>query len=576
MRRASDLRFFSAGLLIATACSSEPKKVPAAAGGQPEQQSAVATAPPPTPRVVLLGNLGTYHRAITTSSREAQQFFDEGLTLLYGFNHEEAFRSFARAAALDTLAPMPHWGMSLALGTNINDIAPTERLKTAYVHLADAVARASHGSAVEQGLIAALRQRYVADPTGDQMLREQSYSDAMRALSKRFSGDADVATLFAESLMNLRPWKLYKADGAEAPETGTIVATLEGVMRRHPTHPGANHYYVHAVEASAHPERAVTAARRLETLVPGAGHLVHMPAHIFIRTGDYARSARANATAASVDEKYFKATGTSGLYSAMYYSHNLQFEAAAAMYAGNFAEALGAARRTTALTEPIADQMVMLEPFAAMELFVLVRFERWPELLAAPAPKATRTLQSALYHWARGAALAGTGKRTDATTELSLLSNAAAGIAADAMVGPANTARDVVAVAKADLTGRLADANGDAAAAIAAFTDAVAAEDRLGYNEPPDWLLPERELLGRALLRTGQFVRAESAFREDLRRNVGNPRAYYGLWQSLAAQKKNAAGARAKFRKAWSGADAGLAWSHTSAPAPSTTAPKPD
>lgn len=541
---------------VAAACTKRQDATPNAAARDEH-----AAAPPALPmRTTLLGDLGAYHRAIQTSSSEAQQFFDEGLTLLYGFNHEEAFRSFARAAVLDTLSPMPHWGMALALGTNINDIAPVDRLKTAYTHLADAVARARNGSSVEQGLVAALAQRYVADPSGDQLPREQAYSVAMGALSKQFRDDADVATLYGESMMNLRPWKLYKADGTPAPETGTIVSTLEGVLARTPLHPGANHYYLHAVEASTHPERAVASARRLETLVPGAGHLVHMPAHIYIRTGEYARSARANATAAAVDEKYFKATGTSGLYSAMYYSHNLQFEAAAAMYAGRFAEARDAAVRTVKLTDPIADQMAMLEPFAAMELFVLVRFEKWDDVLTMPAPVAARSLQTVLYHWARGAAFAGTSRTAEAAAALEALTAAVAKIPADAMVGPANFASQVAAVARADLAARVAEAKGDMPGAVALFTAAVAAEDSLGYNEPPDWLLPEREMLGRVLLRGGDPVRAEAAFRADLVRNIGNPRSLYGVWRSVEAQKKPASAHKLRFEKAWSDADVALSW----------------
>ncbi len=543
------------------ACSREPARNAVAAA---RVDTPAVIPPPPPPRTTLLGNLGSYHRAITTKSAESQQFFDEGLTLLYGFNHAEAFRSFARAAALDTLAPMPHWGMALALGTNINDIAPAERLKTAHGHLASAIALRANGSAVEQGLIDALSHRYVANPTGDQMPREQAYSDAMRALTKTFPGDADVETLFAESLMNLRPWKLYKADGTPAPETETIVSTLQQVMRRHPDHPGANHYFVHAVEASSHPERALASAGRLETLVPGAGHLVHMPAHIYIRTGEYARSARSNAIAAAVDEKYFKATGTGGLYEAMYYSHNLQFEAGAAMYAGNVAEARAAARRTVALTDPIADEMTMLEPFAAMELFVLVRFERWSDVLSMKAPVAKRSLQSVLHRWARGAALASTGDTIAAATELEQLTSAMTRIPADAMVGPSNSAQLVAAVAKADLAARILDARGETVAAIAAFTEAVSAEDHLGYNEPPDWLLPEREMLGRVLLKAGRFDKAEAVFRADLMRNVGNPRSLFGVWQSLAGQKKPSAAAQAAFEKSWSSADVGLPWAASS------------
>lgn len=543
---------------LSSACSGQPTPAPA-----PTNQTAHdAHGPAATagPRKTLLGNLGTYHRVIKTASPEAQQFFDEGLALLYGFNHEESFKSFERAATLDPSSPMPHWGMSLALGTNINDVAPAERLKQGYAHLAEAERRKSGGSPVEQGLVDALGKRYVADSSGDQMEREQAYSTAMGELSKRFPDDLDVATLHAESMMNLRPWRLYTKDGTPEPGTDAIVAALESVLQRDPLHPGANHYYIHAVEASKAPGRATPSAERLETLVPGAGHLVHMPAHVYIRTGQYARSAKSNADAAAVDEKYFKATGaTNGLYASMYYSHNLQFESAAAMFAGNFAQARDAARRTVNLVDPIADQMAMIEPFAAQELAVLVRFGEWAPVLEVKAPAATRTVQTALYHFARGAAFAATGKVVDAEAELVLLKAAAARIPRDLMVGPANTAVDVIFVAVNDLAGRVAEAKDDSAGALKAFTEAVAAEDHLGYNEPPDWLLPERERLGALLIKTGRFADAEKVFRADLVKNVGNPRALFGLYRSLEGQKKYAAQeTRAAFEKAWSGADVSL------------------
>jgi hypothetical protein len=528
----------------------------------PANQSAHSShgAAPPAARTTLLGNLGNYHRAIKSTNGEAQQFFDEGLTLLYGFNHQESFRSFELAAQKDPAAPMPYWGMSLALGTNINDIAPAERLQQAYAHLAEAQKRKAAGTEVEQGLVDALAKRYVADATGDQMPREQAYSDAMGALAKRFPDDLDIATLYAESLMNLRPWRLYTKAGAPEPGTDAIVASLERVMASNPNHPGANHYYIHAVEASTTPERAVAASGRLETLVPGAGHLVHMPAHIYIRTGQYARSAKSNADAAAVDERYIKATGASGLYPMMYYTHNVQFESAAAMFAGHFAQARAAAQRTVKMVDPVADEMLMIEPFAAMELVVLTRFGRWEAILEAKPPAASRSVQTALYHFARGAALAGTGKPADAEVELAALKAAAAKIPKDGMVGASNTGVDVAAVAIADLTARVAEARGDMAAAIKAYTAAVAAEDRLGYNEPPDWLIPERERLGAVLLAARRYAEAEKVFRADLEKNIGNPRSLYGLFRSLDARKNPAAAqAKADFDKAWSAADVTLA-----------------
>jgi hypothetical protein len=513
--------------------------------------------PAPPPRTTLLTKFGPYHRVIRTGNAQCQQFFDEGLTLLYAFNHEEALSSFARAATLDTLSPMPHWGMALSLGTNINDPAPAARLTKAFAHLAVALRLSANGSDVEQGLVAALSKRYAASVPSDQSVREAAYADAMGMLATRFPDDADVGTLYAESMMNLHPWRLYQSNGAPEPWTPPITAALERVLASYPEHPGANHYYIHAIEASTTPERARESARRLETLVPGAGHLLHMPSHIYIRTGEYARSARANAVAAAVDEAYFGPKSAQTFYAMGYYAHNLQFEAASAMFAGNLAEARASAARTVTFADPVADQMAMLEPFAALELFVLVRFGQWAEILESTAspPKQTRTLQTAFFHWARGAALAATAKVSAADEALAALKRAAEGVPNDAMVGPVNWGGDVLAVAIADLTGRIAEASGDRAGAVTAFTAAVAAEDKLGYNEPPDWLLPERERLGVALLAAGKAAEAEVIFRTELAKHRGNPRALFGVWRSLTAQRRDASAARRNFEFAWSGAD---------------------
>jgi hypothetical protein len=553
----SRLTLVGAALVVAAACSSPaPSPSPqeaASHSGHGESPGGAAE------RTVLLGNLGSFGRTIETSSPEAQQFFNEGLTLLYGFNHEEAYRSFARAAALDNQAPMPHWGMALALGTNINDPAPTERIAKAYTHLAAAAARAKNGSEVEQALIAALAKRYVEKPEGDQLPRERAYSAAMAENAKRFPDDPDVNTLYAESLMNLRPWRLYDKDGKPEEGTDTVVAALEHVMAANPTHPGANHYYIHAVEASSTPGRATTQAERLESLVPGAGHLVHMPAHIYIRTGQYARSAQSNAAAARVDEQYFKKAGQQGLYPVMYYGHNLQFESAAAMFAGRHEQAARSARQTVALVDPVADEMAMAEPYAVQDGWVALRFGRWEDALRVKIPGSGRAIQTALAHYVRGAALAEQRKVGEAEAARTAMAAAIDRVAEDVMISAGNSGRALLAVASGDLDGRIAWAKHDTAAAVAAFTRAVDAEDRLSYNEPPDWLLPERERLGAVLLAAGRAVNAESVFRKDLERNVGNPRSLFGLWKALDAQKKpGAVEARKAFEAAWSGADVTL------------------
>jgi tetratricopeptide (TPR) repeat protein len=545
-----------AAMTVSAACSA-PAPAPPDSGSAAHSGHLSET--PPPPRTTLLGNLGSFGRPMQTGNAEAQQFFNEGLTLLYGFNHDESFRSFARAAALDDRAPMPHWGMALALGTNINDPAPDERVAKAYTHLAAAQARAANGNAVEQALVAALARRYVEKPQGDPLAREQAYSDAMAQVATQFPDDADVLTLYAESLMNLRPWRLYDKDGKPAPGTDTIVSTLEHALAIVPTHPGANHYYIHAVEASDNPARATTQAGRLETLVPGAGHLVHMPAHIYMRTGQYARSATSNAAAARVDEQYFKKAGQQGMYPAMYYGHNLQFQSAAAMFAGRYAEAKESARQTVALLEPLGDASPMLEPYTLQQAWVALRFGRWADALAQNPPAATRTVQTALTHFVRGAALAEQGHVAEAEQARAALQATTDKVPADLMISMTNSGRALLAVAIADLDGRIALARQDSAAAVAAFTRAVEAEDRLLYNEPPDWLLPERERLGAVLLASGRAASAESVFRTDLQKNPGNPRSLYGVWQALEAQRKpGVAEARAAFESAWTGADVTL------------------
>jgi hypothetical protein len=508
---------------------------------------------------VLMTGLGRLHHPIATRSQEAQRFFDQGLTLVYGFNHDEAVRAFRRAAELDPASPMPHWGVALALGPNINDpdVDP-ERERAAYDEAQRARALAASAPAGERAYVDALVKRYSIEPNADLKAMAVQYKDAMRDLIRQYPDDLDAATLYAESLMDLHPWLLWSADGKPTEGTEEIVAALESVLRRDAMHIGANHYYIHAVEASQTPDRALASARRLETLVPAAGHLVHMPAHIYMRTGNYAGAVTSNAKAAQVDRDYIKARGADGLYPMMYYNHNLDFLASAAMMSGQFKEAKQAAAMVAASATPMIAQMASLEPFAAKTLFVLLRFSRWDDVVALPAPAAKHALLTALSHFGRGVAQAARGNAGGAEKERAAYADARKTIAPESGWGY-NQAKSMFAVSDAVLEAWIARAKRDDAAAIDAWRRAVAAEDLLNYDEPADWFYPTRESLGAALLRAKRLDEAAAVFREDLTRNPNNGRSLFGLWQAQMAQKDPAAAAtRKQFEEAWKHADVGL------------------
>jgi len=520
-----------------------------------DQAPAAAAAP------TLWPGMGSHQHPIATSSPEAQKFFDQGLTLLYGFNHEEAIRSFERAAALDPKAAMPEWGISLGLGMNYNDPQPAEeRLQKAYDHAQRALRLAAGGPGNERDYVEALSKRYAADPKADQAPLLRAYNAAMRALSRRYPDDLDAATLYAESGMNLNPWKLWKSDGSPAEGTLEIVATLEGVLKRDPMHPGANHYYIHAVEASPDPERALPSAERLKTLVPNAGHLVHMPAHIQMRTGDYLGAEAANAAAAAVDEAYMRETGATGMYHLMYYDHNVHFQSAAAAMAGRYAEARKAADVLYADVLPVVSLDPMLEGYLVQKVVVAVRFRKWESVRAMPDPTTKLPLVRAFWLYGRALAAAASKDRSGAEAGRTAFQAALAAIPAEQPFGPQNTVRSVLSVAGHDLDARIAAARGDRKAAIENWQKAVAAEDGLAYDEPPPWQQPMRESLGAALLSDGQAAAAEAVFRSDLEKRPRNPRALFGLAQSLEAQGKasDAAWVRRQFDEAWKDADTKL------------------
>lgn len=500
----------------------------------------------------LLEGLGSHTHPIATQSALAQKFFDQGLALIYGFNHDEAARLFARAAELDPHSAMPHWGIALALGPNYNMPPEPEREEKAWKAIERAVALAKDAPDQEKAYVNALTTRYSKDAKVDRQQLGAQYREAMRQVHSRYPDDLDAATLYAESIMDLRPWQLWNADGTPAEGTLEVLDVLEGVLRRDLTHPGANHYYIHALEASKNPERALPSAYRLGGLMPGAGHLVHMPSHIFIRTGDHDVSANVNVTAAEVDRKYIERTGATGIYPLMYYSHNLHFVAYARMMQGRYDEALDYSKRLRQNVHGAIDQMPMLAPYGAFEWLVLTRFGKWNEMLAEPEPKETAPALHAFYRYARGLAMAGLGRSSELSAESERMVAICARIPEDQKL-MINPVRSVLAVGEAELRAKIARSKGDADGEIAALREAVAAQDKLGYMEPPEWHYPVRESLGAALLRNGKASEAEAVFRRDLEINPRNGRSLYGLVQSLKAQG-NSVGAdsvQREFEQAW-------------------------
>ena len=516
-------------------------------------------ATPPTPPPALATNLGSYHRPISSKSKQAQAYFDQGLRLLYAFNHEEAQLAFEEAARRDPTCAICYWGAALTLGPNINLPAIPERAEAAWGLLKNARTGARNASPVEQALIRALAKRYTHPPPTEpdrQNALDAAYANAMREVAKQFPDDPDVATLFAEAMMDLRPWDFWKSDGSPQPGTEEIVATLEGVLRTHPDHPGANHYFIHAVEASPHPERAIPSAEKLKTLVPGAGHLVHMPSHIYMRTGQYAEGSEANRRAIAADAA---STHEHPIYT-MYIAHNFQFLWATALMEGRSEESLHAARE---MLLRVPTEMLKAMPgfdyLLAYPVMGLARFGRWQQLLNEPAPADDFPTAQALWHAERGLALVKTGDSPGAARELGQVEAIRQRTPPEAKLAN-NAARDVLAIAADVLAAELAMAKADRATALTRFEAAVAAEDALRYDEPPDWGLPVRHQLGAALLAAGQPARAEEVYRADLKRHPHNGWALFGLAQSLEAQGRQAQAAEARrdFDEAWKRADVRL------------------
>jgi len=507
--------------------------------------------------VTLVTGLGDLHHPVSTRNAEAQKFFDQGLRFIYAFNHDEAARSFQHAAELDPKLAMAYWGVAEAVGPNYNDPADPDRYKHAHDAVQKAVDLAQTASPSEQAYIQAMAKRFPADPNSDLKKAAGDYHDAMRDVSKQFPDDLDAATLFAESGMNLHPWGLWHQDGT--PETGTeeIVATLESVIKRDPNHLGAIHYYIHSVEASNNPERALAGANKLAALAPNAGHIVHMPAHIYIRTGDYDAAVKTNEQAAEVDRSYIKQTGEQGIYPMMYYSHNLHFVAVCGAMNGRYTEARKNADLLVANVGPHVKEMPPLEGFMTIPMAVEVRFHHWNEILKMPEPDPALKTATVFWHFGRGLALAGTGKIAEAEAEYKIVADAEAATPPDLIFQMPinNKAKDILKIAEDVMGGKIAMAKKDSAGAISMLREAVAIQDKLNYGEPPDWFYPVRENLGGALLMSGDASGAEKVFREDLERNPRNPRSLFGLHQSLLQQKReyDAGFVQKQFDASWKG-----------------------
>ena len=512
----------------------------------------------------LFEDLGTHHHPISTDVMLAQRYFDQGLILAYGFNHAEALRSFQAAAKLDPKCTMCWWGQALVLGPNINKPMDAADVLTAYAAVQKALELSPNASASEQAYIEALAHRYAAESVADRNALDAAYAEAMRHVVELDADDLDARTLFAEALMDLMPWNYWTKDLQPKPATTEVITTLEAVLAEDPEHIGAIHFYIHVVEASATPERAEPYADRLRNLVPGAGHLVHMPSHIYIRVGRYHDASIANELAAAADESYIAQCNAQGFYPALYYPHNIHFLWFSSAMEGRSAVSIDAARRlaNNVPAEMIAE-LPFLEYFLPMPLFGLVQFGRWDEILAEPVPPRERLYWTAMWRYARGLAHLAQGNADAAQAEAGALTAIAGRADLDALEIPLLLGKSLIHLAENILNAELAGNEHRHAEQINSLRAAVEQQDALPYMEPPYWYYPVRQSLGAALLNADDAVAAEAVYRKDLEINRENGRSLYGLMQSLQAQNRSADAneAERRFEAAWSQADVTLSTS---------------
>jgi tetratricopeptide (TPR) repeat protein len=515
----------------------------------------------------LFDGMGEYSRTITTTDTGAQRYFNQGMVLAFGFNHAEAIRSFRAAQRLDPSCALCFWGEALATGPNINVTAKGKAIMSpadqvaAFAAVQKALELKPAASTLERELIDAIALRYSAEPVEDRDPLDHAYARALGELTRNYPADDDIAAMYAEAWMNTMPWNYWSDDGSPRPETVPVIAALEATIARNPRHPLALHLYIHAVEASSNPARAEDEADTLRDLVPGSGHLVHMPAHLYWRVGRYHDAAEANVRAAAVDEAYIAQCNAQGFYPALYYPHNIHFLWAAASMEGRSAVAIDAARKVAAnIRLEQIDEFPSVEFFHTIPLLALLQFGRWDEVLAEPAPRADLAYSTAIFRYARGVALANQGNVAAARIEHAALTPLKANDQVLSLDGADFPASTLLGIADELLQGEIALASDGPAAAIAHFERAVAAQDELPYTEPPFWYYPTRQSLGLALLRAGRAADAERVYRRDLEEYPHNGWSTYGLVQSLEAQGKSAEASehRGHFAMMWSLADVQL------------------
>ncbi len=539
----------------------KPMAMPAMAMKMIDPMPAVYMGEADKPGAPLFKGLGTHHHKISTKNARAQLLFDQGVRLDFGFNHAEAIRSFREAARLDPHCAMCWWGVAFSLGSNINLPMQDDAIKPAWQALQNAIALKRYASREERDWIDALAARYSADPKADRAKLDAAFSDAMGALWKKYPNDLDAGTFYAEAMMDTQPWDYWQNDGVTPKGHALeIVSTLEHIIKREPNHPGALHLYIHAVEATTTPERAEAAADRLEKLMPGAGHIVHMPSHIYYRVGRYADAAKVNTLAALVDEQYIAQCRAQGFYPIGYYGHNIHFLWTSSEMLGRYQAAIDAARRLVKAVGPDAAKMgPQAQLYFLTPVATLLRFGKWDEVLAEPLPAPDMKVDLAVAHLARGFAYANKGDVKGAQSERAALAAVAddPALAAYGMV----PAQAMAKIALAELDGEMARLSGNLDLAIKDFTDAAALEHALPYTEPPYWHQPVSQLLGAALLQAGRAQEAEAVYRESLMSYRLDGWALYGLAQAQDAQGHHEAAnaTRKEFERVWQLADVKLA-----------------